>query len=80
MTFRQIIQVIRDGPITIILDEDDVCEALYEICELEHSSCNSMCPVYAANNFKVPWTPDGRSCTCFKNGREMFNFLKLRVL
>lgn len=47
---------------------------LYEICDREHSSCNSDCPVYKINGNKVPDTVN--DCDCFKSGSKMLEFIR----
>lgn len=49
-------------------------EQLYEICEREHSACNSNCPVFRANGDQIPKM--GNECSCFKSGRAMRLFLE----
>lgn len=56
---------------------------LYEICDREHSSCSTECPVYRLNgNFPVghekPFDTNG-GCDCFKDGHEMFIFIKNKL-
>jgi hypothetical protein len=68
--------LIKSEPITDI----DLIDELYEICDHEHSSCNSDCPVYFINNCKVLDTANdfkiNRGCDCFKDGRKMLNFIR----
>lgn len=60
--------------------DNDLKEALYEICETVHSSCNSDCPVYMLNGNKVPDTANdfniNRGCDCFKSGKNMLEFIR----
>lgn len=59
--------------------EDDLADALLEICKREHSSCNSECPVFDKNNGPLhPERPlkENRGCDCFKNGYKMLDFLR----
>ena len=53
---------------------------LYYICDREHSSCNSDCPVFKLNFNKAPGSnkpfKENRGCDCFKDGREMYIFIK----
>ena len=49
----------------------DIFDALSDICETVHSSCDSECPVYKLNNNEVPWDEDFLVCRCLKNGRAM---------
>ena len=50
--------------------------ALYEVCEREHSSCTSECPVYDLN--RGPVNPDS-GCDCFKNGKAMLEFIRSKL-
>lgn len=54
-------------------DAIDLHDELREICEEEHASCNSSCPVYAINYNTVPG--DELGCVTFKNGKAMMDFL-----
>jgi hypothetical protein len=59
------------------IDDSDIASALYEVCDREHSSCNSDCPVYALNNLAAPNTkPGNRGCDTFKNGTAMLEFIR----
>lgn len=53
---------------------------LYEICDREHSSCNSECPVFNLNGNKIPDTVKdfevNRGCDCFKDGKKMLEFIR----
>lgn len=50
-------------------------DELYEICDREHGSCNSECPVYYINGNKI--VPDGyNGCACFKSGITMLAFIR----
>lgn len=62
------------------VNDQDIAEALHDICDREHSSCSSECPVFAVFN-EVPRQSikpyDRRGeCMCFKNGIAMLNFLR----
>ena len=58
----------------------DIVDELYEICDREHSSCNSECLVYFLNGNDILYVPEnGSGCDCFKNGREMLKFIKERL-
>jgi len=57
------------------INDADIEDALEEICEEVHSSCNADCPVFEKNGI-VPWTEDLSNCTCFKNGSYMLEFLR----
>lgn len=54
-------------------------DALYEVCDQTHSSCNGDCPVFVINGHKVPEVPEGDDtfggCSCFKLGGEMLKFI-----
>lgn len=58
----------------------DIANELYEVCEREHSQCNSDCPVYRLNGGKAPDTAkdfmENRGCDCFKNGISMLKFIR----
>ncbi len=62
------------------LPDDYLKDMLYDICDEEHSSCNSRCPVYALNGNKVPDTAHdfnvNRGCDCFKSGTDMLEFIR----
>jgi hypothetical protein len=51
-------------------------DKLYEICDQEHSSCNSNCPVYRLNDNEVPKDRKEDNCSCFKNPTAMKNFIE----
>ena len=62
------------------INDDDLAEALYEVCDAEHSGCNDECPVFEKNGHKAvgadkPFT-ENRGCDCFKNGKAMLAFLR----
>ena len=59
---------------------DEIQHELYEICSFVHSNCDDECPVYRLNGSK-PVNPNkpfavNRGCDCFKDGREMYIFIK----
>jgi hypothetical protein len=56
------------------ISDADIEDALYEICEREHSSCNDDCPVYCLLQRQQDFV--GCVCPCFKNGAEMRKFIK----
>ena len=62
------------------IEDSDIYDALYDICDREHSSCNSECPVYAANGNAVPDAVHdfniNRGCDCFRNGKAMAEFIR----
>jgi hypothetical protein len=51
-------------------------DELFEICDLEHASCNSECPVYELQTIKERLACD---CPCFKSGEKMYKFIKDRI-
>lgn len=55
----------------------DIEEALYDICDAVHSSCDSQCPVFASNLGRIPKGKDGE-CKCFKNGQKMLAFMRAK--
>lgn len=55
--------------------EQDIYNELHEICDREHSSCNSDCPVYLVNQDEIPLNKETNKCICFKNGIKMYNFI-----
>lgn len=68
-------KAIEDQPIY----DSDIADSLYEICDREHSSCNSECPVFEKNYGPLhPERPfnENRGCDCFKNGYKMLDFLR----
>ncbi len=62
------------------ISDDVIIEHLSNICEDTHASCNSKCPVYALNDFKIPDSAHdfnvNRGCDCFKSGTKMLNFIR----
>lgn len=75
---KKIIETGKDVQVTYTLQ--DAYDELYEICEREHSSCNTECPVYAKcvedGEFKLD---EHNPCPYFKNGRKMFERLNKNV-
>lgn len=68
-----VLKLIKDIKVT----EKDITSELSEICEREHSSCNSDCPVYELNGHEAPDTEENnRGCDCFKNGDKMLAFIR----
>jgi hypothetical protein len=74
----------KDLIVKLVLGEKvtkkDIYNALYEICDEVHSSCDSGCPVYELNEYKAlgfekPFD-ENRGCDCFKNGKAMAKFIK----
>ena len=66
-----ITKLIRKRPVT----ESDLKDVLYDICDTEHSSCNSNCPVYEANGGEPLWNPKHTDCQCYRDGGKMLAFL-----
>ena len=63
-----------------VVSELDVEDALYEMCDREHASCNSACLVYKLNGNKIPDVLKSNcGCDCFKNGCAMLIFIKNAV-
>ena len=57
--------------------QEDLYEALYDVCCSEHASCNSNCPVYRLNGQNAPnETDSGYGCDCFKSGKTMAEFIQ----
>jgi hypothetical protein len=60
-------------------DDRDLADALYQICEDTHASCDNNCPVYELNHGCVgankPFAINC-GCDCFKNGKAMLTFLR----
>jgi hypothetical protein len=51
--------------------------ALSQICEDTHSSCDDGCPVFYINNFNIPNYEDNQpNCDCYRNGRKMLKFIR----
>lgn len=71
MTVDQIMQIIKEGSVT--LTDRDAIQELVEICEREHSGCNDNCPVFEIMRDQGK---DLEECSCFKDGKAMFEFLK----
>jgi len=60
-------------------DDRDIADALFQICDDTHDSCNCNCPVYELNNGCVKTDKpfeSNQGCDCFKNGRNMLKFLR----
>jgi len=62
--------------------QEQIEDALYDMCDREHSSCNSCCYVYALNGGKPPGNDKPfkilRGCDCFKNGKAMLEFIRMK--
>lgn len=75
LTPKSVIEYARTGKIS----DESLSNELYEICNSEHSHCNSYCPVYALNGNSAPSTLEfevNRGCDCFKHGSEMLKFIR----
>ena len=75
LTPQAVMEYARTGTVS----DENLKSELYEICEREHSSCNSDCPVYRLNGNSVPNTmpfEQNRGCDCYKNGSEMLKFIR----
>ena len=63
----------------IVPSTQEVENALYEVCDNVHASCNNQCPVYRLNGSKAPDTAKdfivNRGCDCFKSGMKMRAFI-----
>jgi hypothetical protein len=70
-----IIKLIKGEKIT----EDDIKNELYEICDREHYSCNSNCPVYYLNKNSIPDTRNAFDCDYFKSGSKMLEFIRNKI-
>lgn len=61
------------------ISDEDIVEALRDICEETHSSCDNECPVFERYGY-VPVKSDGRmgrtNCLYFKDGLKMLKFLR----
>ena len=53
-----------------------IADHLYEICDREHSSCNSECPVYAVTNSVPNKKKSPYGCDCFKHSDDMLQYLR----
>lgn len=93
MTFDLIEKIIKGRPVSshaqkqdklYLISDNDLISELFEICDVEHASCTDNCPVYKVNGSRIPWGPDmdgeGEICICFKSGKAMLDFLKIRLL
>ena len=66
-----LVKLINKEPIT----DRDIEMALYDICDTEHASCSSNCPVFdKIGGFS--WREEEDGCGCFKNGRKMLKLLR----
>jgi len=59
-----------------LITDDDLANALEDICENVHSHCNSACPVYELNKESIPSYNPKRECICFKCGPRMLAFIR----
>jgi len=60
------------------VEKKEIYNALYDICDIVHSSCDNQCPVYRLNGSKVPNTDKDSEygCDCFKHRKAMYDFIK----
>lgn len=56
------------------VDDTEIKNTLYEICDSVHATCSEDCPVYAMNG--GPVNPKNQGCDCFKDGAKMLDFLR----
>jgi len=79
METELLLKLIKREPVT----DADIETELYEICDREHSGCNSQCPVYRLNGNAVPDTAKdfnvNRGCDCFKSGTNMLKFIREKL-
>ena len=68
---RLLTQAVSQKPIT----DEDIADALSDICDQAHASCGMTCPVYEKNQ-GIPWDSNLENCICFKNGKAMLKFLR----
>lgn len=66
-----LVKIILKKPI----EDDDITNAMYEVCDAVHASCNPECPVFAINN-KIPMNENCTNCSCFKNGQAMIDYIR----
>jgi len=57
-------------------DQQDLYNALYEVCDNVHASCNPECPVYRLMNKKER---EASECPFHKDGEGMYNFIKKKL-
>ncbi len=51
-------------------------EVLSEICDNNHSSCASECPVYHLNGNKIPESNTNDECDVFQSAPKMLAFIR----
>lgn len=63
-----------------IVSDNVIAKGLTEICEDVHAHCDEDCPVYEVNGNKIPDSAKNfkvnRGCDCFKNGKNMLEFIR----
>ena len=59
--------------------EEDLKNALYEVCDRVHSFCDDECPVFLLNRGQVTPFLENRGCACFKNGEKMLDFIRNHI-
>jgi hypothetical protein len=65
------------------ISKKDIEEALCNICDRVHATCDDECPVYALNGSKVPECSDKvhyGGCLTFKDGKAMLKFINTHRL
>jgi hypothetical protein len=65
-------KLIKGGKPTI----RELQDALYLICDDVHSSCDCNCPVYEINGGPLNPCEANCGCSCFKDGKAMYDFIK----
>jgi len=77
--FDKVVETSKEIQVTIT--KEDVYEELYEICEREHSSCNSECLVYKLAIEEGEFSDtESNDCPYFKHGKSMFERLRGKKL
>lgn len=67
--------LLRNAILKEEITDNDIADALYEICDHVHSSCDSNCPIYNLYG-EVPKDWDDWNCAYFKNGHKMLRKLR----
>lgn len=55
------------------ITEEEIHEALCDICDSVHASCDSECPVF---ELKKELNYDLRTCSYFRDGKAMAKFIR----
>ena len=58
------------------ISDEDLAEVLFDICCSEHGSCNNNCPVYLINKGIPRQDNNYGTCSCFKLGNKMLEFIR----